>query len=177
MDSLSVLKIYKKLTSKGIRLWLDGGWGVDALVGSQTRVHDDLDIVIESKNESLLLKFLEAEGYLKITSDDQRPWNYVLKNKDNKKIDVHIIDLDEHGNGRYGPKENGVYYPASSLKGSGYIENHKVCCLSAEYQVVSHTGYKLCEKDYKDVLKLCELYELEIPPEYQKFAKNGTDIN
>ena len=144
-------------------------------VESKSKKHSNSES--ESKNESLLLNLLEAEGYHKITSADQRPWNYVLKNKDNKKIDVHIITLDEYGNGIYGPKENGVYYPASSLKGSGCVENYKVCCLSAEYQVVSHTGYKLCEKDYKDVLKLCELYEIKLPPEYQKFTKKGDNTN
>lgn len=32
-----------------MRVWLDGGWGVDALLGRQTRPHDDMDIVIEQK--------------------------------------------------------------------------------------------------------------------------------
>ncbi len=30
----------------GITVWMDGGWGVDALLGTQTRPHRDLDIVI-----------------------------------------------------------------------------------------------------------------------------------
>jgi len=30
----------------GIRVWIDGGWGVDALLAEQTRPHEDLDIVI-----------------------------------------------------------------------------------------------------------------------------------
>jgi len=35
------------LDAQGIRIWLDGGWGVDACLGSQTRRHGDLDIVID----------------------------------------------------------------------------------------------------------------------------------
>ena len=30
----------------GIEVWIDGGWGVDALLGECTRPHQDLDIII-----------------------------------------------------------------------------------------------------------------------------------
>ena len=30
----------------GFDLWIGGGWGVDALVGHQTRPHDDLGVVL-----------------------------------------------------------------------------------------------------------------------------------
>ena len=30
----------------GIKVWIDGGWGVDALLGECTREHQDLDIMI-----------------------------------------------------------------------------------------------------------------------------------
>jgi lincosamide nucleotidyltransferase A/C/D/E len=34
------------LENHAITVWLDGGWGIDALVGEQTRKHDDLDLVV-----------------------------------------------------------------------------------------------------------------------------------
>ena len=40
-DLFEVLDMIEQL---GIRYWLDGGWGVDALVGRQTREHRDVDI-------------------------------------------------------------------------------------------------------------------------------------
>ncbi len=46
MQSTDVLQIITWLETAGIPIWLDGGWGVDALVGRQTRPHDDLDVVI-----------------------------------------------------------------------------------------------------------------------------------
>jgi lincosamide nucleotidyltransferase A/C/D/E len=33
-----------------VTVWVDGGWGVDALLGEQTRPHKDLDIAIEEKD-------------------------------------------------------------------------------------------------------------------------------
>src|SRR3954452_25100818 len=40
-DVLSVLAL---ADGAGARLWIDGGWGVDALLGGQTREHGDLDV-------------------------------------------------------------------------------------------------------------------------------------
>ena len=40
-----VLEIVARLDAAGVRVWLDGGWGVDALIRHQTRDHEDLDLV------------------------------------------------------------------------------------------------------------------------------------
>jgi len=36
-----VIKIYDRLMEHGIPIWLTGGWGIDALLGEQTRPHDE----------------------------------------------------------------------------------------------------------------------------------------
>ena len=46
MRSVDVLEIVGRLENDGIRYWIDGGWGVDALLEEETRSHDDLDLVI-----------------------------------------------------------------------------------------------------------------------------------
>ena len=33
-----------------IKVFLDGGWGVDALLGHQSRSHNDIDIFVEKKD-------------------------------------------------------------------------------------------------------------------------------
>ena len=43
MDADDVLRVIDRLASADIRVWVDGGWGVDALLGRQTRRHHDLD--------------------------------------------------------------------------------------------------------------------------------------
>lgn len=46
MHAQDVIDIVTRLDAANIAVWLDGGWGVDALIGKQTRPHDDLDVVI-----------------------------------------------------------------------------------------------------------------------------------
>ena len=42
-----VLRVIAALQAGNLRVWLDGGWGVDALLGEITRPHDDVDLVVE----------------------------------------------------------------------------------------------------------------------------------
>ena len=47
-DAIEIINYAKTL---GIQVWLDGGWGVDALLKKQTRPHNDIDLFIEEKNK------------------------------------------------------------------------------------------------------------------------------
>lgn len=85
-----------------------------------------------------------------------------------RRIDVHVIVFDERGNGIYGPQENGQQYPAASLTGNGIIERHPVACISPEYLVQFHTGYRLRTHDFHDVHALCECFGIEYPEEYKR---------
>ena len=44
MTADAVLEVIATLEEASVRVWLDGGWGVDALLGEQTRNHADLDL-------------------------------------------------------------------------------------------------------------------------------------
>ena len=46
MTGDDVATIVERLDGARIDAWLDGGWAVDALLGEQTRVHDDLDLIV-----------------------------------------------------------------------------------------------------------------------------------
>ena len=46
MGAADVLGLLQAFDAAGVRVWIDGGWGVDALVGDRLRAHDDLDIVV-----------------------------------------------------------------------------------------------------------------------------------
>lgn len=46
MKAETVIELLELFAENGIETVLDGGWGVDALLGFQTREHSDLDIAI-----------------------------------------------------------------------------------------------------------------------------------
>ncbi len=168
-----VLEFCSLAKNEGVEVWIDGGWGVDALLERQTRSHDDLDIVVQTKDSQMLVDLLKARGYQDVPRDDTCAWNFVLGDAQGHEIDFHVITLDEAGKGIYGPKERGIMYPASSLTGKGKIGNISVKCTSAEDLVRFHSGYQLDEKDYADVSALCEKFGIELPEEYEKFRKPG----
>jgi lincosamide nucleotidyltransferase A/C/D/E len=68
-----------------------GGWGVDALLGKQTRSHKDLDIATPEKHVALLRDVLSARGFREVRLEDARPWNFVLGDRTGREIDVHVI--------------------------------------------------------------------------------------
>ena len=39
-----------RLRREAIDVWVEGGWGVDALLGEQTRSHDDLDLGVRMED-------------------------------------------------------------------------------------------------------------------------------
>ena len=63
MEPGLVLELLDILDNLGIAVWLDGGWGVDALLGEQTRQHDDLDLLVGFDDVSHLEKALGTAGY------------------------------------------------------------------------------------------------------------------
>jgi len=169
--STDVLDLYTSLGNLSIDIWMDGGWGVDALLGEKTRPHKDLDIAIQQKDVPLLRQFLQARGYLDIKLEEARPWNFVLGDENRREIDVHVIVLDAHGNGIYGPPEKGEMYPAASLTGTGTIDGQAVRCISPEWAIEFHSGYEVKEKDFRDVSALCSKFGIDLPAAYEQFKK------
>ena len=46
MTATAALELYRLLDAAGVRCWVIGGWGIDALVGRMTRSHHDLDLLV-----------------------------------------------------------------------------------------------------------------------------------
>ena len=171
MIAADVIGLYTALEELGVDIWVDGGWGVDALLGEQTRPHADLDIVIQQKDLPALRHLLQGRGYRDVERDDTTPWNFVLGDNAGREVDVHVMAIDAEGNGLYGVR--GLVYPAVSLSGAGTIDGHTVRCISAEYLVKFHTGYALHDTDFKDVTALCERFGIDLPAEYAHLRKPG----
>jgi lincosamide nucleotidyltransferase A/C/D/E len=173
MKAREVVQLYSQLESVGVEIWIDGGWGVDALLEEQTRPHEDVDIVIQQRDLPVLRDLLEDQGYYDVPRDDTSDWNFVLGDEQGRLVDVHVIVFDDEKNGIYGPVERGVMYPAASLTGTGVMDGQNVRCIAAKYLVEFHTGYELKESDYHDVAALCERFGIELPEEYEGFVSGS----
>jgi lincosamide nucleotidyltransferase A/C/D/E len=174
MNAGDVVGLYTELENLGITIWIDGGWGVDALLGEETGPHQDLDITIQQKDVLKLRELLQVRGFNEIKLKEARPWNFVLGDESGREIDVHVIVIDAVGNGLYGPAEKGETYPASSLTGTGSINSRSVRCISPEWAVKFHSGYALRDKDFRDVSALCKKFGIELP---EAFAQGQACLN
>lgn len=159
-----VVQLMQLFEQNAIEVFVDGGWGVDALLGTQTRTHGDLDIACQHKDVPKLRELLEARGYKDIPQPDTWECNFVLGDDQGHEVDFHSYTFDVHGKHVFG-----VLYPFESLSSSGTIQGYPVKCISVEWMVKFHSGYELDEDDYHDVLVLCERFNIALPVEYEKF--------
>ena len=166
-----VVALVRLMEDEDIDMWLDGGWAVDALLGIQTRPHEDVDIVIQQKDVPRLRELLAARGYTDAERPDTSAWNFVLGDSNGHLVDIHAVVFDSGGNGLYGPLKEGVMYPAASFTGSGTIHGYPVTCVSAEQIVQFHSAYEPDENDIQDVSALCELFGIAYPKEFARPKK------
>lgn len=162
MEAKEVVDLYRGLDCAGVVIWIDGGWAVDAVVGHQTRSHDDLDIAVEAQDVAMLRQLLAARGYRQTPTKDASQWNFVLDDGDGRKIDVHVVVLAEQG-GVGADAIDGIAYPAGSLTGVGFIAGAAVRCVSAVFQLQFKTSYPPRAIDRLDVIALCGVLSLPVP--------------
>jgi lincosamide nucleotidyltransferase A/C/D/E len=167
MKAEDVIDFLELCAENDIEIIIDGGWGVDALLGKQTRLHGDLDIALQHKYVLLLRQLLQAKGYKDIPGDDTKEFNFVMGDNRGHEIDFHSYTFDNQGNNIFGIK-----YPRESLTGIGKINGYSVKCISPEWMVKFHMGYKFDEDDYRDVLALCQHFNIPMPSDYEKFRKD-----
>lgn len=162
MESVEVINVYKQLQENGIEIWIDGGWGIDVLLGEQTRSHNDLDIAVDHKNVDNLQSLLNFLGYKKKEDKASTEWNFVLTDSSGHEIDIHVFEFDENGNNTYG-----IEYPKQSLTGTGIINGQTINCIAPEYIIKFHGNYEPKEKDLQDIKALCKKYNLKPPENYR----------
>ena len=170
MTANDVIEFVQLLNQNHIDVYIDGGWGVDALLGEQTRIHADLDIAVQHKDVPQIRALLEERAYKDVPRDDTWECNFVLGDDKGRLIDLHSFTFDPAGNNVYG-----VEYPYESLSGTGSINGYPVKCISPEWMVKFHTGYKLDENDYHDVQLLCQRFGIRMPKEYDEFVLQDDD--
>jgi lincosamide nucleotidyltransferase A/C/D/E len=162
MDAQTLLAIVDLLETDGIDVWLDGGWGVDALLGHETREHDDLDVVVELDDGRRAIALLEAFGYSLAAGGP--PKSFVMVDTRGRQVDVHPVVFNAEGGGVYQMDHGKEWvYPAEGFTGRGSVDGRPVRCLSPEVQVLVHAGYELTPKDYRELYLLRQRFGVEPP--------------
>lgn len=151
----SFFEILNLLEELEIRYWVDGGWGVDVLIGRQTRAHRDVDINFDDAFTQVLLNALEAAGYTITT--DWRPCRIELHHPAHGYIDIHPLRLGEAGDAKQAAPDGGWYHFEADYFTTAVFEDRVIPCISAKAQRLFHSGYELSAKDEADIALLDEL--------------------
>jgi len=180
-----IVELYSGLLARGVQVWVDGGWGIDALLGRQTRSHKDFDAIVGFEDLPALTRFLSGRGFaLKEIWPENRWASYfeplaligrehpaveattafVLDDESGRELDFHVVRFDEHGRGT--PAWNSDFvFPPEALAGLGIVGGTRVRCLSAETQMRTHIGYVLQESDVHDLRLLHDRFGIDYPDE------------
>jgi lincosamide nucleotidyltransferase A/C/D/E len=166
MSSGVLVDLLRGLADSGIEFWLDGGWGVDALVGTQTRPHKDVDLIVPVEDVPRVQEVLGARGFT--CRRGSPPDSFVLADDGGLEVDIHAVVFNGSGAGVY-RMENGRdwIYPAEGFSGRGVVGGLNVHCLSPKAQVLCHVeGYIPVEKDFRDMELLHARFGVKLPPDW-----------
>src|SRR5260370_38671506 len=100
----AVVSLLTCLEAHGIPYWLDGGIGVDALLGSWSREHSDLDLVIPLAQAAEARRALGTLGLTHVT--DGLPPRLAGSDGGNRRVDPPPLTFRDEGGG--GPRAPGA---------------------------------------------------------------------
>jgi hypothetical protein len=148
MPGEEVLAILDALHAADVGYWISGGWGVDALAGKRTRIHRDLDLVIEDRDMRRAIDIMGDLGYWEwYRAESDVPMFSRIVFHDNelagRAVDLHPLKLSD----------------TQVELTSGEIEGRSVPCLSMELQLKTHSSYRKRWRDRADLALLRKLRE------------------
>jgi lincosamide nucleotidyltransferase A/C/D/E len=151
MGPEDVLIVVDYLATAGIRSWLAGGWGLDALAGTETRPHRDLDLLVDADDADAAEQHLGARGFERIRealpgSRTFVPWSLMphrvfLRDRDGRTVDLHPVRSADWPGLPAVPHAFAV----------GTVGGREVQCLSVAAQVATHQGFEIREEHRADM--------------------------
>lgn len=137
-----VNEVMALLHAAGVRAWVAGGWGTDALLGRQTRQHSDLDLVVPEPDEEAALAALSAHGF-EARSREAVPntWlgtRVLVEDGAGRSVDLHPVEL-------------AAAPTPFDTSTTGVVAGSRVACLPAELQIRLRQGYEERTRDTRDV--------------------------
>ena len=92
-----VCEILEMLSEASVKVFLDGGWGVYALIGRETRTHNDIDLFVEKKDYCITISVITGKGYREVIMDYTTDSHTVWKDDNGRIIDMHCFEYVEDG--------------------------------------------------------------------------------
>jgi lincosamide nucleotidyltransferase A/C/D/E len=160
MPAAEVTAIMTRLGAAGLTAWVDGGWGIDALLGQATREHSDLDLVVLARELPRVREVLASADYSEIIRD-WLPAALALAGQHGHQVDLHPVTPVPGGGGDQAlPGGRSFRYPPPV---TGQINGQPVPCVDDATQVACHLGYPPTAKDRTDMQALHDTLGTPIP--------------
>lgn len=156
-----VIAVAGRLDAAAVKYWIDGGWGIDALLGHQTRPHRNLNLVVEHTHRLEFAAVMKGSGYHLAGEDGHlQQW----ERDDGYQIEVGYVETGRtrrNDNGELVYGEKGLPYPVGAFGAIGTIAETDVPCCHADYQMWSHVGHD--DIGRRDMLALHRRFGLPLP--------------
>jgi lincosamide nucleotidyltransferase A/C/D/E len=166
------IQTVENLAAAGLRCWVIGGWGIDALLGEQTRAHHDLDLLVAVADLPSLDAWLREQRFCRAYEWPEnvparlqgKSWDtaFVEHHVDGRELDIHAVRIE--GGSIVLATTDPWELPSGSLDGLGKICGRAVACVSAEAQRALHRGYDLPERHREDLSRLDRSCTVRICP-------------
>ncbi|MFE9693770.1 nucleotidyltransferase domain-containing protein [Micromonospora sp. NPDC005806] len=152
MHGDQVIALLDQFAAAGLRVWVAGGWAVDAVVGRRTRPHGDLDLAFDATQQVPLLALLDRLGF--VTTVDWLPVRAELTAPDGRKVDLHPVAFRPDGSGVQAGLDGASFRYAPDGFAAGSIAGRPVPCLSVAQQLRFREGYPPRAVDHHDIALL-----------------------
>jgi lincosamide nucleotidyltransferase A/C/D/E len=177
-EMAELLRVCSTLSDERLPYWVTGGWGIDVLVGCQTRRHADLDFALDSFQENLpkAAEVLRRLGYQRKTPLSGALWfpdADVYEDDRGHHMEVHSISwnvlsmaevlLDPTRKleaGVNAPRNRATARQLDQCTAEGILEGVSIPTLSAAAQKLFHLGYQPLRPEdvhFEEVIRLVPL--------------------
>lgn len=167
MSAATATRLVRAMLDAGVGCHLVGGWGVDALIGRQTRLHDDLDVAYESVPGAghALESVLSELGYRRVSLEEVPqalfPVKILLAGGDGRSVDLLPMLPFAPGVPVDGP-DGSAHLELPSIGPEAFVTGSigrrsarmAVSCLGAEHQLASRESYEPRRSDRHDVARI-----------------------
>ena len=160
LSAHNVVTLCSLLDQHHIRYFVMGGWGVDALLGRETRPHKDLDLLVPLDDLPALWELFREHGFTQRWLWEENRWvdgeggarwptAFVVADEAGRELDVHVITFAPDG-AIVQHYDNPWSFPAS-IAATGSIAGGVVPCVSKQTQIAMHSGYPLPDGHLRDL--------------------------